>query len=133
MCQRGAGLSENLTEHQKKPSVVRPAAAYLFLRDRKIDMIISGGANIYPAGIESALLAHCTGRLAGYKRPRSIDFITEMPRDPNGKLYKRRLRQPYWEERPRARCDRPASGTSPAGAAPGCLTGRSGGPEDRLP
>ncbi len=144
MCQRGTGLSENLTEHQKKPSVVRPAAAYPFLRDRKIDMIISGGVNIYPAEIESALLAHpavadaavfgiphddwgeevkavvepapghepgpglaaallahCTGRLAGYKRPRSIDFITEMPRDPNGKLYKRRLRQPYWEERPR--------------------------------
>ncbi len=31
---------------------------YLFLRDRKIDMIISGGVNIYPAEIESALLAH---------------------------------------------------------------------------
>ncbi|GAB1333841.1 hypothetical protein ACE1SV_04310 [Streptomyces sp. E-15] len=101
MCQRGAGLSKNLTVHQEKPSVVRPAAAYLFLRDRKIDMIISGGVNIYPAEIESALLAHCTGLLAGYKRPRSIDFITEMPRDPNGKLYKRRLRQPYWEDRPR--------------------------------
>ncbi|MFJ9426174.1 acyl-CoA synthetase [Streptomyces sp. NPDC101249] len=113
---------------------------YLFLRDRKIDMIISGGVNIYPAEIEAALLAHtavadaavfgiphddwgeavkavvepapgeepgpdlaaalldhCADRLAGYKRPRSVDFITEMPRDPNGKLYKRRLREPYWE------------------------------------
>ncbi|EPJ34808.1 hypothetical protein STAFG_8132 [Streptomyces afghaniensis 772] len=47
------------------------------------------------------LLDHCAHRLAGYKRPRSVDFITEMPRDPNGKLYKRRLREPYWEGRTR--------------------------------
>ncbi|WNI26502.1 acyl-CoA synthetase [Streptomyces sp. ITFR-16] len=113
---------------------------YLFLRDRKIDMIISGGVNIYPAEIEGALLTHpavadaavfgiphadwgeevravvepaegheagdaladeilrhCAGLLAGYKRPRTLGFITTMPRDPNGKLYKRRLREPYWE------------------------------------
>lgn len=118
---------------------------YLFLRDRKIDMIISGGVNIYPAEIEGALLGHpavadvavfgiphpdwgeevkavvepaagheagealaagilrhCEERLAGYKRPRTIDFIDVMPRDPNGKLYKRRLRDPYWEGRQRA-------------------------------
>lgn len=118
---------------------------YLFLRDRKIDMIISGGVNIYPAEIEAALLAHpavadaaafgiphadwgeevkavveaaeghepgpelaaailahCESRLAGYKRPKSVDFITVMPRDPNGKLYKRRLRDPYWEGHDRA-------------------------------
>lgn len=118
---------------------------YLFLRDRKIDMIISGGVNIYPAEIESALLTHpavadaaafgiphddwgeevkavieaapgrepgpelaeeilehCTAQLAGYKRPKSVDFIAEMPRDPNGKLYKRRLREPYWEGHERA-------------------------------
>ena len=118
---------------------------YLFLRDRKIDMIISGGVNIYPAEIESALLthpavadaaafgiphddwgeevkavvepaeghtpddalaaeilAHCETQLAGYKRPKSVDFIETMPRDPNGKLYKRRLRDPYWEGRTRA-------------------------------
>jgi long-chain acyl-CoA synthetase len=113
---------------------------YLFLRDRKIDMIISGGANIYPAEIESVLLSHpkvgdaavfgipdadwgeqvkaviepadgvvgndelareildfCAGRLAKFKTPKSIDFTNEMPRDPNGKLYKRKLRDPYWE------------------------------------
>ncbi|WP_149182176.1 acyl-CoA synthetase [Streptomyces sp. TRM49041] len=117
---------------------------YLFLRDRKIDLIISGGVNIYPAEIEAALLAHpavadaaafgvphpdrgeevkaivepadghapderlaaellahCTRRLAGYKRPRSLDFVAAMPRDPNGKLYKRRLRAPYWEHHDR--------------------------------
>lgn len=41
----------------------------------------------------------CEGRLAKMKRPRSIDYIDELPRDPNGKLYKRKLRDPYWEGR----------------------------------
>src|SRR5947199_269448 len=118
---------------------------YLFLCDRKADMIISGGANIYPAEIESVLLTNpkvgdaavfgiphddwgeevkaviepaagvepspvladeilgwCAGRLAKFKTPMSIDFTAEMPRDPNGKLYKRKLRDPYWEGRERA-------------------------------
>ena len=118
---------------------------YLFLCDRKSDMIISGGVNIYPAEIESALMAHpkvrdaavfgipdedwgehvkavlelsadatpgpelveeilafCRERLAGFKIPRSVDFTPELPRDPNGKLYKRKLRDPYWEGRDRA-------------------------------
>lgn len=118
---------------------------YLFLRDRKIDLIISGGVNIYPAEIESVLLshpavadaavfgiphddwgeqvtavvepaeghppgddlaadllAHCARHLARYKRPATLDFIASMPRDPNGKLYKRRLRDPYWQGRERA-------------------------------
>ncbi len=47
------------------------------------------------------LLAHCGERLARYKCPRSIDFVEQMPRDPNGKLYKRKLRDPYWEKRER--------------------------------
>ena len=115
---------------------------YLFLRDRKIDMIISGGANIYPAEIENVLLGfpkvgdvavfgipnddwgeevkaviepaegveaspeladeileYCGTRLAKFKTPKSIDFTDAMPRDPNGKLYKRKLRDPYWEGR----------------------------------
>ena len=117
---------------------------WLFLCDRKADMIISGGANIYPAEIESVLLTHpavgdvavfgiphddwgeevkaviepapgyvgddelaaellawSADKLAKYKTPRTIDFIDEIPRDPNGKLYKRRLRDPYWEGRER--------------------------------
>lgn len=117
---------------------------YLFLCDRKIDMIISGGVNIYPAEVEAVLLTHpkvadaavfgiphedwgeevkavielaagvdpspevaqeiltfCREKLASYKCPRSIDFIAEMPRDPNGKLYKRKLRDPYWAGRTR--------------------------------
>ncbi len=113
---------------------------YLFLCDRKSDMIISGGVNIYPAEIENVLLIHpkiadvavfgiphpdwgeevkavvqpvddvatsdaltqeilgfCVDKLAKYKTPRSVDYVEEMPRDPNGKLYKRKLRDPYWE------------------------------------
>jgi len=120
------------------------AEGFLYLRDRKIDMIISGGVNIYPAEVEAALLshskvgdaavfgvphddwgeavkavvepasgvaasdelaaellAHCEGMLARYKCPRSLDFTDAMPRDPNGKLYKRTLREPYWAGRER--------------------------------
>jgi long-chain acyl-CoA synthetase len=118
---------------------------YLFLCDRKIDMIISGGVNIYPSEVESVLLTHpkiadvavfgipntdwgeevkaviepapgvqpsaalaqeildfCLQKAAKYKCPKSIDFIDAMPRDPNGKLYKRKLRDPYWKGRERA-------------------------------
>jgi long-chain acyl-CoA synthetase len=120
---------------------------YLFLSDRKADMIISGGVNIYPAEIESVLITHprvadvavfgipnaewgeevkaviellpdqrsdpedqvrtelldfLQGRIARYKLPRTIDFMDALPRDPNGKLYKRRLRDPYWAGQQRA-------------------------------
>jgi long-chain acyl-CoA synthetase len=37
-------------------------------------------------------------RLAGYKRPRSVDFTDSIPRNPSGKILKRELRQPYWEQ-----------------------------------
>jgi long-chain acyl-CoA synthetase len=48
------------------------------------------------------ILAFCLERTAKYKAPKSIDFIASMPRDPNGKLYKRKLRDPYWQGRERA-------------------------------
>ncbi|OLZ48778.1 acyl-CoA synthetase [Amycolatopsis keratiniphila] len=113
---------------------------YLFLHDRKADLIISGGVNIYPAEIEGELVMHpkiadvavfgvphedwgeaikavvepadgvepsdeltaeileyAASRLAKFKLPRSVDYLPELPRDPNGKLYKRKLRDPYWE------------------------------------
>jgi long-chain acyl-CoA synthetase len=117
---------------------------YLFLSDRKIDMIISGGVNIYPAEIEAALLNHpkvrdvavfgvpndefgeevkaavqlmdgldgsdevtseltafCREHLAGYKCPRSFDFVEDFPRTETGKLQKRLLRDPYWADQAR--------------------------------
>ena len=43
-----------------------------------------------------SIMAWLRGQIAKQKLPRSIDYTTEMPRDPNGKLYKRRLRDPYW-------------------------------------
>lgn len=43
-----------------------------------------------------AILSWLSTQIAKQKLPRSIDYTTEMPRDPNGKLYKRRLRDPYW-------------------------------------
>ena len=43
------------------------------------------------------ILAYCADKLAKFKTPKTIDFTNEMPRDPNGKLYKRKLRDPYWE------------------------------------
>ena len=113
---------------------------FLFLTDRKANMIISGGVNIYPqeaenvltmhpkvmdvavfgipnedfgeevkavvqpvsmadAGpeLEKELLAFCKEHLAGFKVPRSIDFQEDLPRHPTGKLYKRLLRDKYWE------------------------------------
>lgn len=111
---------------------------YLFLADRRTDLIISGGVNIYPAEVEAALVmhpavadvavvgiphpemgrsvravvqvadgaeaslsladelvAHCRERLAGFKCPRSLVFADELPRLPNGKLLRRRVREEY--------------------------------------
>jgi fatty-acyl-CoA synthase/long-chain acyl-CoA synthetase len=113
------------------------AEGYYYICDRRVDMIISGGVNIYPAEIEAALHAHpavadvavigvpdpewgeavkavvelhpgadageaeliafCSQHLADYKKPRSVDFLGSLPRDPAGKLLKRQIREPYWE------------------------------------
>lgn len=114
----------------------RDEEGYYYICDRRIDMIISGGMNVYPAEIEAVLVAHpavldvgvigvpddefgesvkaivqlrpgtvataeeliafCDQRLAGYKKPRSVDFVDELPRDAAGKLPKRKLRERYW-------------------------------------
>ena len=56
------------------------------------------GAEPGPA-LEAELIEYCRARLAKYKCPRTVDFDPELPRDPNGKLYKRRIRDRYWERR----------------------------------
>ncbi len=53
------------------------------------------------AATEADILEHCRAQLASYKRPRSIDFVAELPRNTMGKLLKRDLRQPYWKDRER--------------------------------
>ena len=114
------------------------AEGYVFLCDRKRDMVISGGVNIYPAEIEAVLHAvpgvhDCAvfgipdaefgealmavvepqpGRvldpmeirtrlkasLADYKVPKHIEIQHKLPREDSGKIFKRRLRDPYWEQ-----------------------------------
>jgi long-chain acyl-CoA synthetase len=49
--------------------------------------------------LEAKLREFAEANLASYKRPKTYDFIAEMPRDPSGKLFKRKLRDPYWEGR----------------------------------
>ena len=51
--------------------------------------------------LTEAILGHLRERLAKFKLPRSIDYIAEMPRDPSGKLYIRRLRDRYWADQGR--------------------------------
>lgn len=48
--------------------------------------------------LEAELLEYCRAHLAGYKCPRTVEFDS-LPRDPNGKLYKRRIRDRYWKGR----------------------------------
>jgi acyl-CoA synthetase (AMP-forming)/AMP-acid ligase II len=113
---------------------------YLFIHDRVKDMIISGGENIYPAEVESAVYGHPSvaevavigvpddkwgeavkavvalkpgarrsrrhhrlraDRIAGFKAPKSVDFIDALPRNASGKILRRELRAPYWEGRER--------------------------------
>jgi long-chain acyl-CoA synthetase len=44
------------------------------------------------------LIAFCSERLADYKKPRSVDFVAELPRNPAGKLLKTQIREPYWRD-----------------------------------
>lgn len=49
--------------------------------------------------LETELIAYCRAHLASYKCPRTVEFDVDLPRDPNGKLYKRRIRERYWQGR----------------------------------
>jgi long-chain acyl-CoA synthetase len=114
---------------------------FLYICDRKADMVISGGVNIYPAEIESVLqtmpgVADCAvfgipdadfgeglaaaiqprpgcrietsevqsflrERIANYKVPRIVEIHTSLPREDTGKIFKRLLREPHWQEQKR--------------------------------
>lgn len=107
------------------------ADGYLYLLDRRHDVIISGGFNVYPREVEDVLLSHpdiveaavvglpdekwgervtaavvtraaaqpdelldyCTGRLAGFKRPRAIEVWPDLPKSPVGKSLRRAVRE----------------------------------------
>jgi len=109
---------------------------FYYLEDRKADMIISGGENVYPTEVENVLARHpavlesavvsmpdelwgekvhavvvlregikltseelidfCRDKLAGYKRPKSVDFVKELPKNPTGKILRRKVRESYW-------------------------------------
>lgn len=117
------------------------AEGYIHIVDRKKEMLVSGGFNVYPREVEAvlaqhpavyeacvigvpddhwgeavkavvvlregqaadapALMAFCDSRLAGFKRPRSIDFVPALPRNGNGKLSRKDVREPYWQGRQR--------------------------------
>jgi acyl-CoA synthetase (AMP-forming)/AMP-acid ligase II len=46
---------------------------------------------------EAELVEHCRARLAGYKKPQSIDFVAELPKGSTGKILKREIRERYWQ------------------------------------
>ncbi|MBI4798455.1 MAG: long-chain-fatty-acid--CoA ligase [Desulfarculus sp.] len=114
---------------------------YVFIVDRKNDLIISGGKNIYPREVEEVLYEHpavleatvvgvpddywgeavravvvlkegmaatpeeiiafCGQRLAGYKKPKTVELWQELPKSASGKLLRRKVRDKYWEDRER--------------------------------
>ncbi len=117
----------------------RDEQGYLYIVDRKKDMIISGARNIYPREIEEILhkhpaileaavigvpdeywgesvkaiivlrpgksltveevIAYCKENLASYKKPRSVEFVSSLPKNPGGKIEKKELRRLYGKEK----------------------------------
>jgi acyl-CoA synthetase (AMP-forming)/AMP-acid ligase II len=50
---------------------------------------------------EQQIIDHCRGLLAGYKKPRSVEFVSSLPKGPTGKVLKRDLQATYWNGRTR--------------------------------
>ncbi len=110
---------------------------YVYLLDRKNDMIVSGGMNVYSTEVENVIqqypgvsqvavigvphydwgeqvlalvipdnsnspskegiIQYCRQKLAKYKQPKEIEFVSEFPLTTYGKLDKKALRKPYWQ------------------------------------
>lgn len=115
---------------------------YFYLADRREDMIITGGFNVYPAEIENCMAAHgavvecgafsvpdpkwgeavnvavvlrqgdsttagellefARENLAGFKVPKKIHIVAELPKTAVGKVLRRELRAPYWKGKERS-------------------------------
>ena len=94
----GEHLSARDRERPGRPSDVADVAVIRCARRRDG----RGGQSGCPTGglrrarTEADLIGYCRRELATYKCPRTVDFVDELPRDPNGKLYKRLLRERYW-------------------------------------
>ena len=63
----------------------------------KAIVVLRDGATL----LEEELITFCREYLAGFKIPRSMDLIDELPRNPSGKVLKRELREPYWKDQTR--------------------------------
>ena len=114
------------------------AEGFLHITDRKKDMIITGGFNVYPSEVEQVIWSHpsvldcavigvpdekwgeavkavielksntsvdpdeiialCKDRLGSVKAPKSVDFVTSLPRSPVGKVLKKDIRAAYWAQ-----------------------------------
>jgi len=112
---------------------------YVNIVDRKKDMIVTGGENVYSTEVENVLYMHpailevavvgvpdekwgeaikavvvlredhkateeeiiafCRENIAHYKAPKSVDFINELPKTGSGKVYKKGLRDHYWQDK----------------------------------
>ncbi|MEU8656440.1 acyl-CoA synthetase [Actinoplanes philippinensis] len=69
----------------------------------EVKAVVQPAPGVTPGdALTTELQAFLAGRLARFKLPRTIDYASSLPRDPNGKLYKRHLRDPYWSGRDRA-------------------------------
>jgi long-chain acyl-CoA synthetase len=66
----------------------------------EVKAVVQPAAGVVPGpDLQAELIEYCRAQLAGYKCPRTVEFDPELPRDPNGKLYKRRIRDRYWQGR----------------------------------
>ena len=68
------------------------ADGFLYVVERKKDLIIRGGFNVYPREVEDVLYAHPAVAEAKYKCPREVRFLPSLPKNPLGKILRKELR-----------------------------------------